>query len=53
MIARYRTEERPFRCCHPRDLLAQIKNQCDYEGGQAAMTKETFDFAMTNYFTIM
>ena len=53
LIARYRTEERPFRCCHPRDLLAQIKNQCDYEGGQAAMTRETFDFAMTNYFTIM
>ena len=53
LIARYRAEERPFRCCHPRDLLAQIKNQCDYEGGQATMTKETFDFAMTNYFTIM
>ena len=53
LIARYRAEERPFRCCHPRDLLLQIRNQCDYEGRQAVMTRENFDFAMTNYFTIM
>ena len=53
LIARYTAEERPFRCCHPRDLLLQIKNQCDYEGTEPRMTRENFDFAMTNYFTIM
>ena len=53
LLARYRSEERPFRCCHPRDLLSQIKNQCDYERRGSTMTKENFDFAMTNYFTIM
>jgi len=53
LIARYQEEERPFRCCHPRDLLLQIKNKCSYEGTEAVMSNENFDFAMVNYFTVV
>ncbi|MGH7139842.1 MAG: AAA family ATPase, partial [Pirellulales bacterium] len=44
---------RPFRCCHPRDLLMQVKNLCDFQGQPLVMSAENFDFAVDNYFAVM
>ncbi len=49
----YKPVDRPLRCCHPRDLLLQIQNYCQYTGKPVAMTKEALDFAVDNYFSIM
>jgi hypothetical protein len=49
----YRSVNRPFRCCQPRDLLLQIVNFCRYMGLQPEMSPEYFDCAVENYFAIM
>ncbi len=49
----FRAANRPFRFCHPRDLLLQIRNHCHYQNQPATMTPEAFDFAVANYFAIM
>lgn len=49
----YRSTQRPLRCCHPRDLLLQIKNHCKYSGGKQELSPENFDFAVENYFAVM
>lgn len=49
----YKSVNRPFRCCQPRDLLMQIRNYCHYMDEAPQMTREMFDFAVENYFAIM
>lgn len=49
----YLPKNRPFRNCHPRDLLLQIKNYCKYNKIPFEMTNELMDFAVDNYFSIM
>lgn len=49
----YINSQRRFRCCHPRDLLMQIRNYCRYEQRQPELTHEAFDFAIENYFAVM
>jgi hypothetical protein len=49
----YQRTGRPMRCCHPRDLLLQVKNFCNFNGIQAEMTNDTMDFAVENYFAVM
>ena len=49
----YKEKDRPFRCCHPRDLLLQILNYAAYHGTEAGMTPENFDAACENYFAVM
>jgi len=49
----YVKEQRRFRCCHPRDLLMQIRNYCRYEQRKPELTPEAFDFAVENYFAVM
>jgi len=49
----YRLASRPFRACHPRDLLLQVRNLCHYTGHPLEMTPEYFDFAAENYFAVM
>ncbi len=44
---------RPFRSCHPRDLLLQVKNYCTYRNLPRVMTAAAFDFAVENYFSIL
>lgn len=46
----YRLAGRPFRFCHPRDLLQQIRNHCNFRGIELAMTVESMDGAVANYF---
>lgn len=44
---------RPFRNCHPRDLLLQVQNYCQYLKRPMELSDEAFDFAAENYFSIM
>jgi hypothetical protein len=46
----YRRAHRPFRFCHPRDLLRQIKNFCEVHGEPKRLTPDNFDLAVQNYF---
>jgi hypothetical protein len=46
----YRRAHRPYRFCHPRDLLRQIKNFCEVHGEPKRLTPENFDLAVQNYF---
>ncbi|MCA8995739.1 MAG: AAA family ATPase, partial [Planctomycetaceae bacterium] len=43
----------PYRNCQPRDLLLQVKNYCIYKKLPKRVTKESFDFAVDNYFSMM
>ena len=49
----FRLANRPFRFCHPRDLLLQVSNYCKYHSCPAEMTPEHFDRAVENYFAVM
>ena len=49
----YRAVPRGFRACHPRDLLAQVKNYCNYKGLPKKLTPEYLDLAVENYFSVM
>ncbi len=48
----YRRVSRPFRCCHPRDLLSQVRSYCIYNDIPLELKPEYFDFAAMNYFTM-
>ncbi len=49
----YKPTDRPFRNCHPRDLLLQVKNYCLYHDHPLELRNEYVDFACDNYFSIM
>lgn len=49
----YETRNRPFRYCHPRDLLRQIENRCSLHNLPKVVTREGLDQAVSNYFSIM
>ncbi|UCG33900.1 MAG: hypothetical protein JSU68_04535 [Phycisphaerales bacterium] len=49
----YQATGRPFRCCHPRDLLLQILNRSLYLGTKARMTEDLFDAACDCYFAML
>jgi DNA-binding PadR family transcriptional regulator len=49
----YKAVNRPFRCCQPRDLLLQVRNFCFFQGQPPELTKEYFDLAVENYFSVM
>lgn len=46
----YRAVHRPLRYCHPRDLLRQVRNYCEFHGRPLSVTRETLEIAVTNYF---
>lgn len=46
----YRPCGRPKRRCHARDLLAQVRNHCRYNGTPMELLPEYFDLAVENYF---
>ncbi|MGA2066212.1 MAG: AAA family ATPase [Thermoguttaceae bacterium] len=48
----YRQAKRPFRYCHPRDLLLQVRSYCAYKGCPLEITPEYLDLAVENYFAI-
>ncbi len=49
----YRPIGRPYRNCHPRDLLLQVRSYCYYNGEPLELRAEYLDFAVENYFSIM
>ncbi len=49
----YKVNGRPFRNCHPRDLLLQVRNYCLYHKYPLELRVEYLDFACENYFSIM
>ena len=49
----YKPLDRPFRFCHPRDLLLQVKNFCDFHESSNDLTEERLDDAVHNYFGLM
>jgi hypothetical protein len=49
----YRAADRPFRFCHPRDLLLQVYNYCTYQQSPLALSPERLDEACENYFSVM
>ena len=49
----YLQQKRPFRCCHPRDLLQQINDLCVYMEYPLELRTEYFDAAAENYFSVM
>ncbi len=46
----YREQHRPFRYCHPRDLLQQVQIAADFNGESAIFTPKLIDMAAENYF---
>jgi len=53
LLHHYEQSGRPFRCCHPRDLLLQVRNYCVYNDLPLELKPEYFDVAVKNYFTMM
>jgi hypothetical protein len=49
----FRNGKRRLRCCHPRDLILQVKNYCTFKGKEKKLSPEAFDFAVKNYFSVM
>ncbi|MCR9197189.1 MAG: AAA family ATPase [Planctomycetaceae bacterium] len=49
----YLKVKRPFRLCQPRDLLLQVQNYCNFHQKPLEISNEAFDFAVSNYFSIM
>jgi hypothetical protein len=48
----YERVGRPFRCCHPRDLLNQVRSYCVYNDITLELKPDYFDIAARNYFTM-
>lgn len=46
----YESMGRPLRFCHPRDLLRQIRNFCEFHSQPLVVSTETLDVAVRNYF---
>ena len=49
----YKSIRRPFRLCQPRDLLLQVRNFCQYHSVPLQLSREAFDAAVLNYFSVM
>jgi len=49
----YRLKNRSLRRCHPRDLLVQVRNYCNYNGIPFEMKTEHLDRACKTYFTVV
>jgi len=49
----YKPVGRPFRNCHPRDLLLQVRAYCHFNALPLELKHEYLDFAVENYFSIM
>ena len=53
LIDNYFRGKRPFRSCHPRDIMEQIVNASAYQRTQPRFTKELIKLAAFNYFAAM
>jgi predicted ATPase with chaperone activity len=46
----YKARSRPFRFCHVRDLLLQVRSYCEFHERPLDLTAENLDVAVKNYF---
>jgi predicted ATPase with chaperone activity len=46
----YRDRNRPFRACHPRDLIQHMQDVAEYKGLERKMSEELVDLACATYF---
>jgi len=46
----YEAVDRPLRFCHPRDLLLQVRNYCDFHEQRVELTIDAIESAVANYF---
>ncbi len=46
----YAPNNRPFRACHPRDLIEQVTAMCRYHAREPVITRELLDAACRTYF---
>lgn len=46
----FRSAGRSMRYCHPRDLLLQVRNICEFHDCPYELSNEAFDVAVFNYF---
>jgi predicted ATPase with chaperone activity len=46
----YRDSSRRMRYCHPRDLMLQVKNLCEFQDRPLELSPKAFDLAVSNYF---
>ena len=53
LLDNYFRGKRPFRSCHPRDILEQIVNASAYKRIQPRLTKSLINLAASNYFAAM
>ena len=53
LIDNYFNGKRPFRSCHPRDIIEQIINASAYQRVQPKFTKDLIKLAAFNYFAAM
>jgi predicted ATPase with chaperone activity len=49
----YQAVNRPFRFCHARDLLQQVRNYCIFRRLPLEIKPQYFDFAVEIYFSVM
>ena len=49
--AHHYKKNRPLLACHPRDILAQVRNLAHYEGGPGSLDHRVLDWAWNNCFT--
>ncbi|MEM7782769.1 MAG: hypothetical protein AAF623_05395 [Planctomycetota bacterium] len=49
----YKRVGRPFRFCHPKDLLLQCKEFCDFLRRPKYLTSDILELAILNYFSGM
>ncbi len=49
----YKSTRRSMRFCHPRDILLQIRNLCDFEDRPLIADIEALDAAVETYFGVM
>lgn len=49
----YRNTGREMRMCHPRDLIRQVINYCQFRRVSPKISKENLDIAIANYFAAL
>ena len=49
----YIRADRSLKACHPRDLLMQIHNFCTFNEKPVVLTKDSIDFAVNCYFSVL
>jgi predicted ATPase with chaperone activity len=50
LLQRYEKEERPLRCCEPRDLIHNLLDICRYVGQPPKLSRDLLERAWINYF---